>query len=61
MKIYKFRDKADGNFSFILAKDQADASKILQELTSIPFTFIESKSVEELDRPIVLYNTMLPF
>jgi len=61
MMVYKFRDGSDGKFAFIMAKDQDEATKTLQNLTSIPFSFIEAKSVEELNRPMVLYNHILPF
>lgn len=61
MKIYKFKDEVDGRFAFIVAKNQKEAIKTLQNLTSIPFKFIESKLPEELNRPIVLMNNILPF
>jgi hypothetical protein len=61
MKIYKFQDIVDGRFAFIVAKNQGEATKALQNLTSIGFKFIESKTPEELNRPIVLMNTILPF
>ena len=61
MKVYKFKDVVDGGFAFIIAKNQGDATKMLQNLTSIPFKFIESKTPEEINRPIVLMNKILPF
>ena len=61
MRIYKFQDTVDGKFAFIFANNQGDATKALQGLTSIAFKFIESKTPEELNRPIVLMNTILPF
>ena len=61
MKIYKFQDTVDGKFAFIVAKNQSDATKMLQSLTSIPFEFIESKTPEEINKPIVLMNKILPF
>jgi len=62
MNIYKFKDEIDGNYSFIVAKNQGEAVTTLQKkTTSIPFKFIESKKPEELNRPIILINTMLPF
>ena len=61
MRIYKFQDAVDGNYAFIVAKNQAEAAKALQNLTSIPFKFIESKTLEELNRPIVLMSKILPF
>lgn len=61
MKIYKFKDIVDGRFAFIVAKNKGEATKALQNITSIGFKFIESKTPEELNRPIVLMNTILPF
>jgi hypothetical protein len=61
MNIYKFKDEVDGNYAFIVAKNQGEAVTTLQKTTSIPFKFVTSKKPEELNRPIVLVNTILPF
>ena len=61
MNIYKFKDEIDGNYSFIVAKNQGEAVTTLQKTTSIPFKFVASKKPEELNRPIILINTILPF
>ena len=61
MKIYKFQDTVDGRFAFIVAKNQIEATKALQKLTCIAFEFIESKTFEDINKPIVLMNTILPF
>lgn len=61
MNIYKFRDEIDGNHAFIIAKTKVDAITTLEKNTSIPFKLIESKKPEELKRPIILMNTILPF
>ena len=61
MKIYKFKDTVDGNYAFIMAKSIEEATNTLKERTSIPFKFIKSARPEDLDRPIVLLNNILPF
>lgn len=61
MKIYKFRDKVDGKYCFIIASNQGQAIELLKQLTSIPFIFVESKDVDKLNRPLVLMNDILPF
>jgi hypothetical protein len=61
MNVYKFQDIVDGRFAFILAKNQGEATKTLQNLTIIGFKFIESKTLKEINMPIVLINKILPF
>jgi len=59
MKIYKFKDEVDGNYAFIVAKNQDEAVTALQKTISIPFKFMASKKPEELNKPIVLINNIL--
>jgi len=61
MRIYKFKDKVDGKYAFIVAKNKDQAASVLDGLTSIPFVLVESKSIDELEKPIVLMNAILPF
>ncbi|TXD52706.1 MULTISPECIES: hypothetical protein [unclassified Polaribacter] len=61
MKIYKFKDEIDGNFAFIIAKNEDEAAATLTITSSIPFKFIESKNIEEHNRPVILLNNILPF
>lgn len=61
MKVFKFKDKVDGNFAFILATDFKAARIHLQKNTSIPFSLCEYKEVEEIKKPIILINNILPF
>jgi hypothetical protein len=61
MIVYKFQDVVDGRFAFIVAKSQEEAEKTLRNLTSVDFKLVDSKSPNELSRPIVLVNNILPF
>jgi hypothetical protein len=61
MKIYKFKDVADGNFAFIMANSESDAILILERHTSIAFLLVGSKNPSDLNRPIILLNNILPF
>ena len=61
MKVYKFKDAVDGKFAFIIAKSHEAAGNELVKLTSIPFKLVDTKAIEELKRPIVLRNDILPF
>jgi hypothetical protein len=61
MKIYKFIDSVDGNYAFILATDLDSANNHLKKITSINFTLSSYKDVEEIKKPIVIKNNILPF
>jgi len=61
MEIYKFKDTIDGNYCFIIASNKTESEKVLQNLTAIPFDFIESKAIEDVNLPIIMYNKILPF
>jgi hypothetical protein len=61
MRIYKFQDVADGNFAFVAAAGEEEAQDAIQGHTSIGVKLIESKSLEDLKRPIILINNILPF
>ena len=61
MRIYKFQDVVDGNFAFIAAAGEEQAQDAIQGHTSIGVKLIESKSLEDLKRPIILINNILPF
>lgn len=61
MTIYKFRDTIDGNYCFVVAKDKDEALDAVQRLTSIPVVLVDQKPVEQLNKPVVLFNTVLPF
>ena len=61
MVVYKFKDNVDGNFAFICAKNKELAVNKLKECTSIAFTLIEQKNIEDIDKVIILSNKILPF
>lgn len=59
--IYKFKDKVDGNYAFILASNQIDAEKILETKTSIDFELVETKHISDIHKPIIIKNNIIPF
>jgi hypothetical protein len=61
MKIYKFKDNIDGRYCFIMAKSKDAALRVVDGLTSIPVTLVDEKRPEELTKPIVIMNEVLPF
>lgn len=61
MQVYKFRDKTDGNFAFVVAKSFEDAKAFMQTLTSLEFEFLESRPIEQIKSPFILVNNILPF
>ncbi len=61
MKIYKFKNKIDGNFAFILAENLDEAIKFLSTKTIIEFDLVDLKEPEELQKPICILNNILPF
>jgi hypothetical protein len=61
MRIYKFRDLVDGRYAFVLAKTPGKANEALEQITSIKFELVGSKSVLEIDKPIIWKNDILPF
>ena len=61
MRIYKFKDVVDGNYAFVISKNIDEAVNSLKLTTSIDFTLIESRSLEELKRTIIVINQILPF
>jgi hypothetical protein len=61
MKIYKFRDSVDGNYAFILATDLESANKHLKKITSIHFTLSSYRDIEDIKKPIIIKNNILPF
>ncbi len=60
MKVFKIRDKLEGNHAFILASSLIEAKKLLYTTTSIPCEFVDSREVEELP-PTIIKNNILPF
>ncbi len=60
MKVYKFRDKSDGNHAFILAASLEEALGLLHTQTSIPCELVDSRWVEKLPTTIIK-NNILPF
>ena len=61
MQVYKFRDKTDGHFAFVVAKSFEDAKAFMQTLTSLEFAFLESRPIEQIKTPFTIYNNILPF
>lgn len=61
MRIYKFKDNIDGKYAFIIAKDEALARQRLNEETSLEYFLVDTKSLEEYNKPILFFNTILPF
>ena len=61
MKIYKFRDTVDGNYAFILATDLKSANNHLKKITSIHFTLSSYIDIEDIKKPIIIKNNILPF
>jgi len=60
MYVYKFKDTADGNYIFVLAKSERLAREQVATVTSIPVELVEARYVEEVGT-IVIYNTVVPF
>jgi hypothetical protein len=61
MKMYKFKDRIDGNYAFIIARNEHEAEIELNRHTSLQFDFVESKELKDLKNPIVVINNILPF
>lgn len=61
MQVYKFRDKTDGNFAFVVANSFEDAKAFMKTLTSLEFEFWESRPIEQIKTPFTIYNNILPF
>jgi hypothetical protein len=61
MKVYKFKDDVDGNYIFILAPNLLSAEEVVKNKTSLPYNCVDIKTVVELERPIVIFNNILPF
>jgi hypothetical protein len=68
--IFKFQDYTDGNYAFIIGKDEPEARSILEQETSLKFIMTGSKFLEEVPdaqrhweekkKPIYT-NRILPF
>ena len=61
MKLYKFKDLTDGRFAFVLARSKTQAECELKKHTTLKFEFVDFKHVEELEKPIIMFNKILPF
>lgn len=61
MNMYKFQDKVDGNYCFIIANSLEKAKTKVESLTSVPFKYISSNDLQTLDMQIVVVNNILPF
>jgi hypothetical protein len=61
MKTYKFKDSIDGKLAYVLAKSQTEAEAHLKTQTALPFVYIDSREVSQIDKPIILRNEILPF
>ena len=61
MKIYKFKDTTDGNLAYILAPTHAMAVAKMDSLTALKFVYVAELDVDNLDKPIVIMNKILPF
>lgn len=58
--VYKFKDKIDGNYCFVLAKSENEAKVKVESVTSLPVDLIRVVPVRDL-KPIIIYNNILPF
>ena len=61
MKIYKFKDKIEGNFAFILAASEEQAWQELYCITALPCRLIDTRNPADLKKPLVVLNHILPF
>lgn len=61
MLVFKFKDKVDGNFAFVMGISRAQARRYLHKKTGLDFEFIDCKKVEELKVPLIIRNDILPF
>lgn len=58
MKIFKFKDKTDGNFALVIAENLNEAEKELAENTELKFVLVECENIKI---PMILINNILPF
>lgn len=61
MTIYKFQDTCDGRYCFVVANTEQEATAAVLSTTSIPVKLVDSKPVQQLKRPIIIHNDILPF
>ena len=61
MKIYKFKDTADGNHAFILAQSESEAWAELNKITALKCRLVDTRNPEDLKKPVVILNHILPF
>ena len=61
MKIYKFKDTADGNHAFILAQSESEAWAELNKITALKCRLIDTRNPADLKKPLVVLNHILPF
>lgn len=60
MKVYKIKDKADGNLAFVVAQTEQDAIEKILTRTVLEVEVIGIKPVEELE-PLIILNKINPF
>lgn len=60
MTCYKFQDKTDGNFIFIIAETESLARVKAATVTSLTLVLVGQKPVAELGA-VIIYNTVCPF
>ena len=61
MKIYKFKDTTDGNHAFILAQSEIEAWAELNKITALKCRLVDTRNPEDLKKPVVILNHILPF
>jgi len=61
MKIYKFKDTIDGNHAFILAQSESEAWAELNKITALKCRLVDTRNPEDLKKPVVILNHILPF
>mgnify|MGYP003451128914 FL=1 len=61
MNFYKFKDTIDGNHAFILAQSESEAWAELNRITALKCRLVETRNPEDLKKPVVILNQILPF
>ncbi len=60
-KVFKYECKYDNGKMYVMAQDEQEAVKIVNEHTALPCKLSEVKSVLDLKLPWIIHNTVLPF
>ena len=63
LNIFKMQDDVDGNYAFIVANNIKRAHELLDKETSLPFTYVDSKSAIDFGKTEegIWINNILPF